>query len=254
MNNLQHLALIMDGNGRWAQLRGRPRIHGHIRGTRVAKNIILHANKCGLKYLTLYAFSTENWSRPIDEVSFLMKLLERYLKNETENLVKQNIQFDTIGDIQKVPEAVQQQIRNARIKTQGCTGLKVIFALSYGAREEIVKTIQKIASDYQNGSISLAQLNEDYISENLMTSGTPDPDLIIRTSGEKRLSNFLLWQSAYSEFYFTDKLWPDFTQNDFDIAVLDFSKRQRRYGRSEVDSKAILKSDRQSSHEKQSNL
>lgn len=234
MNNLQHLALIMDGNGRWAQLRGRPRIHGHIRGTRVAKNIIIHANKRGLKYLTLYAFSTENWFRPIDEVSFLMKLLERYLKNETDNLVKQNIQFDTIGDIKKVPQAVQEQINNARIKTQGCTGLKVIFALSYGSREEIVKSVQKIAAEYNNNLISLDQINDEYISQKLMTAGTPDPDLIIRTSGEKRLSNFLLWQSAYSEFYFTDKLWPDFTQKDFDIAIQDFSNRQRRYGRCEV--------------------
>ena len=248
MNNPQHLALIMDGNGRWAQLRGRPRIHGHIRGTRVAKNIIIHANKCGLKYLTLYAFSTENWFRPIDEVSFLMKLLERYLKNETENLVKQNIQFDTIGDIHKVPVAVQEQIKNARIMTKDCTGLKVIFALSYGSREEIVKSVQKIAAEYNNNTISLDQINDEYISQKLMTSGTPDPDLIVRTSGEKRLSNFLLWQSAYSEFYFTDKLWPDFTQKDFDIAIQDFSNRQRRYGRCEVDS--IKKS----SDEKQPNL
>lgn len=248
MNNLQHLALIMDGNGRWAQLRGRPRIHGHIRGTRVAKNIIIHANKCGLKYLTLYAFSTENWFRPIDEVSFLMKLLERYLKNETENLVKQNIQFDTIGDIHKVPLAVQEQIKNARIMTKDCTGLKVIFALSYGSREEIVKSVQKIAVEYNNNTISLDQINDEYISQKLMTSGTPDPDLIVRTSGEKRLSNFLLWQSAYSEFYFTDKLWPDFTQKDFDIAIQDFSNRQRRFGRCEVDS---LK---KSADEKQPNL
>ena len=177
-----------------------------------------------------------------------MKLLERYLKNETDNLVKQNIQFDTIGDIHKVPLAVQEQIKNARIKTQGCTGLKVIFALSYGSREEIVKSVQKIAAEYNNNTISLDQINDEYVSQKLMTSGTPDPDLIIRTSGEKRLSNFLLWQSAYSEFYFTDKLWPDFTQKDFDIAIQDFSNRQRRYGRCEVDSS------KKSSDEKQPNL
>lgn len=231
MNNLQHLALIMDGNGRWAQLRRRPRIHGHVRGTRVAKNIILHANKTGIKYLTLYAFSTENWYRPQDEVSFLMSLLQRYLKKETDNLVKENIQFDTIGDIQKVPEAVQEQIRQAKIKTKNCTGLKVIFALSYGSREEITSCIRRIAIECKNGLTSAEEITADFVSEKLMTAGIPDPDLIIRTSGEQRLSNFLLWQSAYSEFYFIDKLWPDFTQKDFDTAVLNYSQRNRRYGR-----------------------
>ena len=231
MNNLQHLALIMDGNGRWAQLRHRPRIHGHIRGTRVAKNIILHANKSGIKYLTLYAFSTENWYRPEDEVSFLMSLLQRYLKKETDNLVKENIQFDTIGDIQKVPEAVQEQIRQAKIKTKNCTGLKVIFALSYGSREEITSCIRQIATECKNGLTSVDQITADFVSEKLMTQGVPDPDLIIRTSGEQRLSNFLLWQSAYSEFYFIDKLWPDFTQKDFDTALKNYSQRNRRYGR-----------------------
>lgn len=235
MNNLQHLALIMDGNGRWAQLRNRPRIHGHVRGTRVAKNIILHANKTGIKFLTLYAFSTENWFRPHDEVSFLMKLLERYLRKETDNLVKENIQFDTIGDIQKVPEAVQEQIRQAKVKTKNCTGLKVIFALSYSSREEIAGCIRRIVAECNNGQSSIDQITPDFVSEKLMTAEIPDPDLIIRTSGEQRLSNFLLWQSAYSEFYFTDKLWPDFTQKDFDLAVQNYSLRSRRYGRTTIE-------------------
>ncbi len=247
MNNLQHLALIMDGNGRWAQLRHRPRIHGHVRGTRVAKNIILHANKTGIKFLTLYAFSTENWFRPEAEVTFLMKLLERYLKKETDNLVKENIQFDTIGDIEKVPEAVQEQIRQAKIKTKNCTGLKVIFALSYGSREEMTSCIRRIAAECKNGLTTIDQITPDFVSEKLMTAQIPDPDLIIRTSGEQRLSNFLLWQSAYSEFYFIDKLWPDFTQKDFDTAIQNFSLRSRRFGRTTSEVSEV-------SDEKQPNL
>lgn len=247
MNNLQHLALIMDGNGRWAQLRNRPRIHGHVRGTRVAKNIILHANKTGIKFLTLYAFSTENWFRPEAEVTFLMKLLERYLRKETNNLVEQNIQFDTIGDIQKVPQAVQEQIRLAQLKTKNCTGLKVIFALSYGSREEMTSCIRRIVSECKNNLTTVDQITTDFVSEKLMTAGIPDPDLIIRTSGEQRLSNFLLWQSAYSEFYFIDKLWPDFTQKDFDAAIQNFSLRSRRYGRTTSNVSNV-------NDEKQSNL
>ena len=226
----------MDGNGRWAQQRNRPRIHGHIRGTRVAKNIIIHASDLGVEALTLFAFSTENWFRPESEVSFLMKLLERYLKKETENLVKKNICFDTIGDISKVPSQVANQIVKARAATANCTGLKVIFALSYGSRQEITNSVKQIARLVESGVLKSDQIDESTVHQYLMTSALPDPDLIIRTSGEQRISNFLLWQAAYSEFYFTPKLWPDFTAQDLETALEHFSKRNRRFGRAELNS------------------
>lgn len=230
----------MDGNGRWAQLRNRPRIHGHIRGTRVAKNIIIHASDLGVQALTLYAFSTENWFRPESEVSFLMKLLERYLKKETENLVKKNIRFDTIGDISKVPLQVANQIVKAKAETANCTGLKVIFALSYGSRQEITNSVKQIARLVESGELKADQIDESTVHQHLMTSYLPDPDLIIRTSGEQRISNFLLWQAAYSEFYFTPKLWPDFTAQDLELALNDFAKRNRRFGRTELKSQESL--------------
>ncbi len=234
MNSVKHLALIMDGNGRWAQMRNRPRIHGHLRGTKVAKNIILHANDLGIEVLTLYAFSTENWYRPESEVSFLMHLLERYLKRETDNLVKKNIQFDTIGSLSKVPQRVRDQIEIAKRATSNCTGLKVIFALSYGSRQEITQAMKLIAQKVESGALQADDITEDVINSHLMTADIPDPDLIIRTSGEQRISNFLLWQAAYSEFYFTTKLWPDFTNQDLDIALEQFSRRSRRFGRTEA--------------------
>ncbi len=224
----------MDGNGRWAQARKRPRIHGHIRGTRVAKNIIIHASDIGIKVLTLYAFSTENWFRPETEVSFLMKLLERYLQKETANLVKKNIQFETIGDLKSVPKNVLDQIVKAKAATANCTGLKVIFALSYGSRQEITNSVKAIAELIESGKLKPDQIDESVVNSHLMTTGLPDPDLIIRTSGEQRISNFLLWQAAYSEFYFTPKLWPDFTIEDLETAINDFSHRNRRFGRSEA--------------------
>lgn len=231
MSQIKHVAIIMDGNGRWAQLRGKPRAYGHIKGTRAAKNIITHASKLGLAHLTLYAFSTENWYRPQEEVSILMKLLEKYLIRETDNLVKENIQFHTIGDLTKVPASAKKLIADAKLKTAHCSGLKVTFAISYGSRQEIIQAVQALAADTLNGKINPQDINEELIQRKLMTAHAPDPDLIIRTSGEYRLSNFLMWQAAYSEFYFTDKLWPDFKENDLNLALTEFKNRNRRFGK-----------------------
>ncbi|MBO9668460.1 MAG: isoprenyl transferase [Bdellovibrio sp.] len=227
----KHIAIIMDGNGRWAQLKRKPRTFGHIKGTRVAKKIITACSRQGIKNLTLYAFSTENWFRPQTEVSFLMKLLGRYLRKETENLVKENIRFSVIGDLSKLPSDVFQAIQKASETTAQCTGLNLVFALSYGSRQEITVAVREIAEKVARGEISPGQIDEAMISTSLSTYPTPDPDLIVRTSGEQRLSNFLLWQAAYSEFYFTEVLWPNFTEAHLDEALSAFSVRQRRYGK-----------------------
>lgn len=227
----KHLAIIMDGNGRWAQLRHHPRTYGHIKGTRVAKEIITECSRIGIKYLTLYAFSSENWLRPQAEVSFLMKLLQRYLKRETENLVKENIKFSVIGDLQKVPKDVLFAIEQSLKATEKCTGLHLVFALGYGSRQEIKNAVQNIAEKIKSGELNPEDIDESVINSHLETYPMPDPDLIIRTSGEVRLSNFLLWQAAYSEFYFTKKLWPDFNKSDLVEALADFNQRQRRFGK-----------------------
>ncbi|MFM6928396.1 MAG: isoprenyl transferase [Bdellovibrio sp.] len=227
----KHIAIIMDGNGRWAQLKRKPRTFGHIKGTRVAKKIITACSRKGIKNLTLYAFSTENWFRPQTEVSFLMKLLRRYLKRESENLVKENIRFSVIGDLSRVPSDVLQAIQQARETTAQCTGLNLVFALSYGSRQEITEAVKVLAAKVASGELSPDKIDEAAISSSLSTYPTPDPDLIIRTSGEQRLSNFLLWQAAYSEFYFTETLWPNFTEAHLDEALTAFSVRQRRYGK-----------------------
>ncbi|HEX7674580.1 MAG TPA: isoprenyl transferase [Bdellovibrio sp.] len=237
----KHIAIIMDGNGRWAQLKRRPRTYGHIKGTRVAKKIITACSRKGIKNLTLYAFSTENWFRPQTEVSFLMKLLRRYLKRETENLVKENIRFSVIGDLTRVPGDVYQAIEQAREATAQCTGLNLVFALSYGSRQEITLAVREIAERVAKGEISADDIDEAMISTSLSTYPTPDPDLIVRTSGEQRLSNFLMWQAAYSEFYFTEVLWPNFTESHLDEALSAFSVRQRRYGKVSVNDNSIDK-------------
>jgi len=226
----KHIAIIMDGNGRWAQLRRKPRIFGHIKGTRVAKKIITACSRKGVKNLTLYAFSTENWLRPQDEVSFLMDLLRRYLKKETENLVKENIHFSIIGDISRVPNDVKLAITGAMQATAKCTGLNLVFALSYGSRQEITDAVRTIAAKVTAGEIKTSEIDESTVNAALSTYPAPDPDLIVRTSGELRLSNFLMWQAAYSEFYFTSTLWPDFTETDLDKALQDYHRRQRRFG------------------------
>lgn len=248
MSQIKHVAIIMDGNGRWAQMRGRPRTFGHVKGVRVAKKIITHASNLGLNNLTLYAFSSENWFRPQEEVSVLMKLMERYLIRETENLIKKNIQFHTIGDLSKVPVNVRKLILAAQTKTSHCSGLKLTFAISYGSRQELIGAVQAIATDLKDGVISLNEINEDMISKKLMTSHCPDPDLIIRTSGEYRLSNFLMWQAAYSELYFTNILWPDFKEDDLNKALTDFKNRSRRFGRIEGVLKTLFTKKEKNNH------
>lgn len=240
MRNLNHVAVIMDGNGRWAQLRAKPRVYGHIKGARVAKKIITHASDLGLKYLTLYTFSSENWMRPVEEVSFLMKLLERYLIKETENLVKKNIKFTVIGEVEKLPAHVQKHVQYAKTLTKNCTGLEVGFAISYGSRQEITQAVKKIAQQVADNTINLSDIDESSVAKNLMTAGKPDPDLVIRTSGEYRLSNFLMWQCAYSELSFSKTLWPDFTTQDFDEACKDYLSRHRRFGKVESTRNAEL--------------
>lgn len=233
----KHIAIIMDGNGRWAQLKRRPRTFGHIKGTRVAKKIITDCSRRGIKNLTLYAFSTENWFRPQTEVSLLMTILRRYLRRETENLIKENIRFSVIGDITRIPTDVREAIAKSMEATAHCDGLNLVFALSYGSRQEITEAVRDIAQRVANGELAPEDIDESSVNSALSTYPTPDPDLIIRTSGEQRLSNFLLWQAAYSEFYFTDVLWPNFTEQDLDQALQVFSNRQRRYGRVLTDDK-----------------
>lgn len=227
----QHLAIIMDGNGRWAQGRNKPRGYGHLKGTRIAKKIIRECSGLGIKYLTLYAFSTENWYRPQQEVSLLMSILNRYLLKETANLIKENICVNVIGDPKGLPIDVQIMLNKTIEKTAKCTGMKLIFALNYGSRQEITAGIRKIALQVKSGNIQPEDIDESVLSAVLSSAPNPDPDFIIRTSGEQRISNFLLWQSAYSEFYFCDTLWPDFTSDHLKLALLEFEKRERRFGR-----------------------
>lgn len=227
----KHLAIIMDGNGRWAEQHHRPRVYGHVKGTRVAKKIIQECSRLGVKYLTLYAFSTENWLRPQAEVAFLMTILRRYLKKETQNLIKENIRFTVIGEIDRLPADVVTSVSAAMAATEKCTGLNLVFAISYGSKQEITNTVKQIAEKVASGVLKPDQIDEATIHAHLATAGTPDPDLILRTSGEQRLSNFLLWQAAYSEFYFTNQLWPDFTESDLKAAFEDFANRERRFGK-----------------------
>lgn len=227
---LQHLAIIMDGNGRWAQLRNKHRFFGHLKGSRVAKKIIQEAVDLKIPYLTLYTFSTENWTRPKTEVHFLMNLLIRYLKREMETLQKNNIRFRTIGHLDDLPMNVQKLLVETTKKTEQNTGLTLVFALNYGGRQEISDGFKALAASLRAGKISESDICEELISKYMPSSFLPAPDLVIRTSGEKRLSNFLLWQSAYAEFYFTNTLWPDFTRKDLEAAINDYLKRERRFG------------------------
>lgn len=221
----------MDGNGRWAQLKGKPRTFGHIKGARTAKKIITHAADLKLKNLTLYAFSSENWFRPQGEVSFLMRLLSRYLKKESLNLHKKNIRFNVIGELTKLPKEIQEAIVQTQNLTSKNTGLNLSFALSYGSRQEIVLAAQSLAKKVVSGELKIDQITEKSFSDSLMTAGTPDPDLVIRTSGESRLSNFLMWQASYSELHFSPVLWPDYTVNDFNKAIQFYLGRERRFGK-----------------------
>ena len=222
----RHIGIIMDGNGRWAGLRGLPRAEGHRRGVERAREIIQAARESGMEYLTLYGFSSENWQRPYAEVSFLMKLLDFFLRREMHEFKRQNTVFRTIGDLSRLPEGVRGLIKEAEKLTAGCDGMVLTVALSYGGRDEILRAVKKIFAS----GLGPDEINEDAFSRLLDTAGLPEPDLIIRTSGEKRISNFLLWQSAYSEFYFTETLWPDFGREQLLQALNDYQARDRRFG------------------------
>jgi len=222
-NNLEHIAIIMDGNGRWAEEKNLNRTAGHEEGAKVVRDITTHCSNIGIKYLTLYAFSTENWNRPKLEVSFLMKLLERYLVNELDLYLKNNIKFKAIGDLSKFSKSLQNIIIDIEEKTSHCTKMTQVLALNYGGRDEIVRAVNKLN---QNNM----QISEQSINDNLDTANIPDVDMLIRTSGEVRISNFLLWQCAYSEMFFTQTYWPEFTSNELDDLILDFTSRQRRFG------------------------
>jgi len=222
-----HVGIIMDGNGRWAELRGLPRIEGHRKGAERTREIIDVSIELGIKCITLYVFSTENWQRPREEVSMLMRILEVYLRNEFATLIKKDVVFRAIGETWRLPENIQALIRETEQKTAGNNGLNLVAALSYSGRNEIIRAVRKV----MNAGSNAAELTEEKFNDSLDTAGLPQPDLIIRTSGERRLSNFLLWQAAYAELYFTETLWPDFDRDELMLAIQDFQGRERRFGR-----------------------
>ena len=225
-----HIAVIMDGNGRWARSKKLPRVFGHREGANSVRNITEACAKLGVKYLTLYAFSTENWKRPKQEVSFLMKLLCEYLDKEIPTLMKNSVRFNTIGDISKLPADARKKIAHMKKITGSNTGLTMTVALNYGSRDELVRGFKKLALLVRKGKISPSKINEKTISACLDTAGMPDPDLLIRTSGEMRISNYLLWQIAYSELYVTRAYWPDFREKGLIAAIKEYNRRERRYG------------------------
>lgn len=227
----RHVAVIMDGNGRWAEQQRKPRVEGHREGMESVRDIVKACSQLGIRNLTLYAFSIENWKRPATEVSFLMKLLESYLKREIDELHSNNVRIRTIGKTNALPKSVQNVLLGAIKRTEGNDGLTLTLALSYGARWDILQAVQMIALDVRRGKVSPEDLTDDTIRQYLQTSYMDDPDLIIRTSGEFRLSNFLLWESAYAEIYVTDRLWPEFRRNDLYVAFLDYLRRERRFGK-----------------------
>lgn len=227
----QHVAIIMDGNGRWAKQRGSQRIFGHQNGVKAVRAATEAAGEVGVKYLTLYAFSSENWSRPKSEVDALMGLLVETINSEIDTLLKNDIRLQTIGDTSALPISVQEKLKDVIIKTANCKTLTAILALSYGARFEIVEAAKKIAISAKNGKLDVDDLNPNIFSQYLDTANIPDPALMIRTSGEIRLSNFLLWQLAYAELYFTPVLWPDFNKDEFYKAIIEYQKRERRFGK-----------------------
>ena len=220
----KHVAIIMDGNGRWAKKQMLPRIIGHNNGVKTVKKIVELTRKLNIQVLTLYAFSTENWQRPEDEVSAIMALLKTYLKSELANMIKNEISFRVIGDISRMSKEIQEELKNAIDKTKYMKGLVLNIALNYGSRQEILRACKTLIDR------GIKNPTEQDFSDSLYTKGLPDPDLLIRTSGEKRLSNFLLWQIAYTEIYVTKTLWPDFTEEDFYKAIIDYQKRDRRFG------------------------
>lgn len=227
----EHVAIVLDGNGRWAKQKRMPRNYGHSVGSKNVEKIAEEAYRIGIKYLTVYAFSTENWSRPQEEVDALMKLLSSYLKDCLKTSSKNNMKVRIIGDISKLDAEMQNKIRELEEVSATNTGLNFQVALNYGSRDEMIRGIKNIAMDVKTGKINLEDIDETFFTSYLDTKGIPDPDLLIRTSGEQRLSNFLLWQLAYTEFYFTDVLWPDFNKKELMKAVEYYNSRDRRFGR-----------------------
>ena len=226
----QHIAIIMDGNGRWATERGKERSYGHQAGVESVRRITSECTRLGVKYLTLYTFSTENWNRPEGEVAALMKRLESYLKNCIKTADKNNMRVRVIGDTTRLSDRFQAQITELEAASANNDGLNLQIAINYGSRDEMIRAMKKLYQDMENGTRQISELNEDVFASYLDTAGIPDPDLLIRTSGEQRLSNYLLWQLAYSEFYFTDVPWPDFGKEELEKAVEAYNKRDRRFG------------------------
>lgn len=226
----QHVAIILDGNGRWAKSKGMPRNYGHTMGAKNVEVICKAAHDLGISYLTMYAFSTENWNRPENEVSALMKLLNSYLKNCIKTADKNNMRVRVLGDITRLDASMQKQIRDLEEASRYNDGLNFQIALNYGSRDEMIRAMKKLIADHDAGKIEISDISEEIFEHYLDTKGIPDPDLLIRTSGEQRLSNYLLWQLAYSEFYFTEVPWPDFSPEELKKAVESYSNRDRRYG------------------------
>jgi undecaprenyl diphosphate synthase len=226
-----HIAIIMDGNGRWAKERGKNRLFGHTNGVKAVRETSEACAELGVKYLTLYAFSTENWNRPMLEVTGLMDLLLRTIMAEVKTLQDNNIRLRTIGDIDALPGNTARELRKAMDATAGNTRMDMILALNYSGKADIVQALQAIAEDVKAGKLAPANINESMVNAHLYTAGIPDPELMIRTSGEQRISNFLLWQLAYSEFYFTEKFWPDFDKEEIYQAILTYQARERRFGK-----------------------
>jgi len=226
----KHIAIIMDGNRRWARAQGKPASFGHKAGAKTLENIVRYANKIGLEHITVYAFSTENWKRAEDEVNALMMLLQNYLDDYSKRADSENIRVKILGDITALSQGMQKSIINCMERTKDNTGVTFNIALNYGGRDEIIKAVRNIAEQVKDGKLEAENINEEIISNNLYTKGQPDPDLLIRTSGELRLSNFLPWQLVYSEFLFIDKNWPDFTEEDLDNAIVEYQKRTRKFG------------------------
>ena len=226
-----HVAVIMDGNGRWAKQRSLPRIEGHRRGANTLKEMLRYCKDLGIETLTAYAFSTENWGRPIGEVNFLMGLFERLLQKELREMEEEEVCINFIGDLTPLPTSLQQEMRRSTERTKNNRGVFFNVAINYGSRHEMVKACQAIARKVEQKELVASEIDESTISQHLYTSANPDPDLLIRTSGEMRLSNFLLWQLAYTEIYVTDTLWPDFDRQQFDLAIESFQQRDRRFGK-----------------------
>jgi len=227
----KHVAIIMDGNGRWAAQFGNERTFGHEHGVEAVRSVVAGAGEIGVEYLTLYAFSTENWARPKEEVDALMGLLVQSISEETDELLKSNVRLRVIGDVKSLPQNVQDKLTWSIEKLNSSTGLTLVLALSYSSKWEIVEAVKRIAEQVKSGEVDPAEIDSDLMDRFLNTSDMPDPELLIRTSGECRISNFLLWQIAYSELYFTPKLWPDFRKEDLFEAIYDFQNRERRFGK-----------------------